>query len=60
MNRDRPKIEIKSTIKSKEDLDVFFEALVLALGERKILNILEKASKISKMREIRNRKKIKN
>lgn len=37
------KTEIISTIKSKKDLEKFFEILALSLGEKTILQLLEKA-----------------
>lgn len=41
------KTEIISTIRSKKDLETFFEALSLVLGEETILRLLNKARKLS-------------
>jgi len=37
-------IEINSTIKTDKDLENLFNALILAIGEKQILNMLEEAS----------------
>ena len=37
-------IEINSTIKTDKDLEGLFNALILAIGEKEILNMLEEAS----------------
>jgi len=37
-------IEINSTIETDKDLENLFNALILAIGEKQILNMLEEAS----------------